>query len=272
MENKENIDKMLDNMDHGRPDKELMGRFLNEFSPFTLPGFKMPRRFTGDEPIAEGENEGLQRSIMRSLDEQLEKDPYICIKFLCTEITNRLLNTLKGEDGSVNAAALFAILGAAGGHEIMRGIVSSLKDFTSDELTRLGVMIVETNSGSQYLMGDLVGNQFFSFYMTVGQDNSLSTEHLLNISRYCAENIGSPAYWESPFSGSLPIDAKTLGETFAAQFSGLLDTYTRYPLERSMAYSFAAAELIRKAGGAFPKEKALEILAEYGWRTSHFIA
>ena len=95
-------------------------------------------------------------------------------------------------------------------------------------------------------------------------------KHSMKQSEICAKNMGSPEYWET--SVNLPLSPRTIAEGFAAQFSGLLDSYTRYPLERVMAYAFAAIELLRQSEKAMKKERALEILAEYGWRTSHFIA
>ena len=266
----EKIDKIIDNMNYGRSDDELKARFYMRFSPFLLKGFEMPERFTDDEPIPEGEDENVFRAVRKNLAEQLKTDPTACAKFVSRRLLDRLAEDLKEDDGTINAVKLFAVLGAVGGYELMRGIVSSVSDFTPEELSRMSILIIGMKNGENYLMGDLVGNQFINFYFSVAQDNSLSIELLKKQSEICAKNIGTPAYWET--SLDLHLSPFIIAESFAGSFNKLLEAYTRYPLERVIAYAFAAVELIRQAEKAMSKERALEIIAEYGWRTSHYIA
>ena len=133
-------------------------------------------------------------------------------------------------------------------------------------------MIAETTDGGKYLMGDFVGNQFRSFCMTAAQDNNFSVENLLPISKYCAGKIGSEDYWKSPYSEIIAVDAKSLAEQFEEKLRIFLDICTLYPVERMMAYAFAANRVITQTSDQFPKETAMSLLAEFGWRTSHFIA
>ena len=265
---KEEMDKMISNMNYGKSDDALKAKFYLRFSPFAIKGFEMPERFTDDEPVPEDET--VFRTVKRNLGEQLKTDPLVCAKFVSRRILDRLAEDLKEDDGTINAVKLFAVLGAVAGYELMRGIVSSVSDFTPDELARMKIMIIGMKNGENYLMGDLVGNQFINFYFSAAQDNTLSIEPLMKQSEICAKNIGTPAYWETSLDlGMTPL---VIAENFGARFNGLLETYTRYPLERVVAYALAAVELIRQSEKAMKKERALEILAEYGWRTSHFIA
>lgn len=47
--------------------------------------------------------------------------------------------------------------------------------------------------------------------------------------------------------------------------------YCRYPHERMMATAPAAQKAVDEALKIMPKDRATSILAEFGWRTSHYI-
>lgn len=263
------IDKLLDALNIGNADERLNIRFMLRYAPFTVKGFSFPERGIEDLPVERKAAENMI-GFVRQLDKDRAGDPYIGAKAASDMIYDKLIDSLKTEKG-VDLRIMLAAIGALGGYELMRGITAAADGFTGEELFKLNIMIAETTDGGRYLMGDFVGNQFRSFCMTAVQDADLPAGKLLPIAKYCAEKIGSADYWKSPYSEVIAVDAKALAEPFIERFSVFLDVCTLYPVERMMAYAFVASRVITQTGDQFPKEAAMSLLAEFGWRTSHFI-
>lgn len=120
-------------------------------------------------------------------------------------------------------------------------------------------------------LGDCVAGEFISFYMTAACDNNISLSFVEPLSAKCAETGGTPEYWITPFGEYVAFSPKEIAEKLGNRFEVTFGTYTRYPVERMMAMACAAQKAVKMAEELMPKDRAMAILAEFGWRTSHYI-
>ena len=236
--------------------KELYTEFMKRYAPDRVAGYSVPPRSYEDIPDI-NPNEPQMRNIALAVDEQRLKNPHIGMQMAGQEIFNSLTNWLNTAGKGVQAEALMAVSGAMGGLEMQRSILNTAREIGKD--------------GEKNLFGDYIGNEFCSFYMTAAQNPENPYEKLQPLSAYCASNAGTEKYWETPFNKVTGISPKGIIEIFDHKFDKMFATFTRFPNERPMAYAFAAITAIEKVGAVCPKEKALSVLAEYGWRTSHYI-
>ena len=244
--------------------------FLKLYSPDRVKGYQIPPRSLDDIPVID-EKQPQLRNIALTVDKQRAENPTIGMQLAAKEIMNNLLQWLKNDRG-VQAESLIAVLGAMAGHELKRAIMDTIQK-TDDEkvLGALNMVIAGTKDGEKYLFGDFVGNEFCSIYMTAAQSRENPSEKLMPISHTCASAGGSEKYWETPYNDEIGITPKGITELFEHKFDAMFQTFTRFPNERPMAYAVAAQEAIKQTEQVLPKEKALSILAEFGWRTSHYI-
>lgn len=260
---------------------DLKTAFLKNYAPYKVSGFIIKPRTEISEPQGEMNGEKILRSY---IERQRVTDPMIGAKLAGREILNNLITTLKSDKG-VHFESLFACLGSMAGRECSEGLIESLKTLIPEPTLRLrlagvlDIMIVETSNGEYFLMGDRVGNVFFEFYMNALTDPNLKPEMLLDIASTTAATIGSDAYWKTKYADMVRSSPKEIAELLKkAPFEESLQVYCRYPHERLMAYVFAAQGAIKQVQSAKvlglnenQKSRAADILAEYGWKTAHYI-
>lgn len=264
-----------DKMNNKSENADIKLIFDLKYAPYHIDHFK-------DEPRDFDELSMLEipeRHVARAVDERRAEHPYAGAGLAAKEIFLNLTNWLNGEKG-VHAETLLAVLGSLGGSECRRGIMTALgsvavkqgrKYLTAGELFALGIMIVDTKSGEKYIMGDKIANEFCSFYMTAAKDNTHPFEVLKPLSEKCASTVGSEEYWSTPFGEYVSDSPKALADRFEGKFEVTFATYCRYPHERMVAMALAAQRAVEEAVKVMPKERAMSILAEFGWRTSHYI-
>lgn len=255
---------------------EIRLLFDLNYAPYRVDHFKdEPRDFNDIPPLDPPQ----RRNMAMAIDEQRAEHPYVGADMAAKEIFLNLTNWLNGEKG-VHAETLLAVLGAIGGRECCRGIMTALDavaaktglDFkTYNAFGVLGIMIVDTKNGEKYIMGDKIANEFCSFYMTASKDNTYPFEVLKPLAEKCASTVGTEEYWITPFGEYVSDDPKALADCFEGKFEVTFATYCRYPHERMMAMALAAQKAVDEAVKFMPKDRALSILAEFGWRTSHYI-
>ena len=136
----------------------------------------------------------------------------------------------------------------------------------------LDIMIVETESGESYVMGDRIGNTFLSFYYTAADDNNISIDNLINLSGKISVQIGTDDYWKTLFAEYVPESPEELLKLFDDKFEQSLRRYCFSPQERLIAFAVAAQKVVKQAEVIMEKERALDIIADYGWRTAHFLS
>lgn len=200
------------------------------------------------------------------------------------EIADALIEKLKTEDG-IPFEMLFAYLGAMAGRECSEGLIQSLKKLIpSPELREsiagiLDIMIVRTTSDELFLMGDKVGDTFFSYYKKVLKEPDLRIDVLLPLAKKTAGVVGSGQYWNTEYDNQVNVNLRELANTACdREFEEPLRQHCNAPSERLMAYEYATHIALNKVVMAEssdihgnPKTIAADILAEYGWRASHYI-
>lgn len=244
-----------------------------KYAPYLVEGFQPAPREYDDIPLLDPEHPEL-RNLALAFDAQRAKDPYAGASVAAKEIFLNLTNWLKNDKG-VHIESLLAVLGSIGGRECRRGIITALEALTAERgsapVGSLSIFIVDTESGEKYILGDKVANEFCSFYMTAAKDNTFPYEVLKPLAEKCAGSVGTEEYWKTPFGELVPESPKALADGLDGKFEETFATYCRYPHERMMAVALAAQRAVDEAVNIIPKERAMSILAEFGWRTSHHI-
>ena len=249
----------------------LYTEFMKLYSPSRVKDYTVPARKPEEIPAFDGQDAEQLRNIAMHVDEQRLRDPNIGMQMAGQDLLENLIRWLS-QDGRVHAESLMAVIGAMGGHELQRAIMQTLGRFEDKQIWEvLGILIAETKTGEKNLFGDFAGNEFSGFYMTAAQSSESPVEKLKPISSACASAAGTEKYWETPFNKQIGISPKGIVDIFDHKFDKMFATFTRFPHERPMAYAFAAMAAIKKVENVLKKEDALTILAEYGWRTSHYI-
>lgn len=251
-----------------------MQRLFNlKYAPYLVEGFQPVPREYDDILLLDPEHPEL-RNMALAVDAHRAENPYAGASIAAREIFLNLTNWLKNDKG-VRIESLLAVLGAIGGRECQRGIITALKALTDERGSApsglLSIFIVDTESGEKYILGDKIANEFCSFYMTAAKDNTYPFEVLKPLSAKCAGAVGTEEYWITPFGEIVPESPKALADCVDGKFEVTFGTYCRYPHERMMAMALAAQRAVDEAVNFMPKERAMAILAEFGWRTSHYI-
>lgn len=247
--------------------------FTRCYAPFRLDGFVIPERNFEDIPLLDPNHPEL-RNMAFAVDQRRKNDPYAGAKIAGEEIFLNITNWLKDEKG-VHAETLLAIIGALGGLECRRGIITAMKSMAGGKGEKaagvLSIYIVTVKSGEKYLFGNRVAEEFASFYMTATDDGNIPLSFIEPLSAKCSEMCGTPEYWKTPFGEYVAFSPKGIAEKLGNRFEVTFGTYTRYPVERMFAMAIAAQKAVKMAQELMPKERAMAILAEFGWRTSHYI-
>ncbi|MGN0538174.1 MAG: hypothetical protein ACI4M3_09390 [Acutalibacteraceae bacterium] len=260
---------------------DLKTSFLQNYAPYKISGFVMKPRTEIAEP--QGEMNG-EKALISYVERQRVTDPMIGAKLAGREILENLMQIIKSDKG-IHFESLFAYLGSMAGRECSEGLIDSLKTIIPEPTLRtrfagaIDMMIAETSNGGRFLMGDRVGNAFFEFYINALANPNLKPEMLLNIAAAAAATAGSDAYWKTKYADMVRYSPKEIAEFLKKiPFEKSLQTYCRYPHERLMAYAFATQRAIKTVQSnkilgvdKNPSDRAADILAEYGWRTAHYI-
>lgn len=252
---------------------------MRHYAPYTLPGFKFVPR--GEDALSriDGEDAQKLRILARTVDEKRGQDPYIGAKLAGREIYANLIEMLKTEKG-VHIESLLAVIGAMGGYECMNGIMTALNAVLAEGVSlaeagfALSVFVCETKSDEMLLLGDRAGKEFCTFYMTAARTSEPPFDKLKPLSVRAADTGGTPEYWKTPFDEVIGKSPRELSEMFRGKFEPTFDIFCVYPQERMMAWALAAQSAVEQAAKVISSdgfETSMSILAEYGWRTSHFI-
>ena len=255
--------------------KKISEEFMRNYAPYMLPDFKYEPRKESEMPKFDDQKLGV---LAYQVELRRREDIHAGSSLAGREIYANLLEMLKTEKG-VHIESLLAVIGAAGGYECMNGIMTALNavlavGYPLAAAGALSIFIAESKNGEKNLFGDRVAMEFASFYMTAAKISEPPMDKLQPLSAAAAQTCGSPEYWETPFKERVGASPRELSEAFRGKFETTFKIFCRYPQERMLAWAIAAQFAVEQANSVITpngKETALSILAEYGWRTSHFI-
>lgn len=254
--------------------------FTRAYAPYELPDFKYEPRSENEMPEFDDRKLGV---LAYQVELRRKEDIYAGATLAGREIYANLLEMLKTEKG-VHIESLLAVIGAVGGFWCMRSIIQGMNEVIQSGFVKDGVIlpvvgealsiyICGTKSGENYLFGDKVAREFCSFYMTAAKSSEPPFDALKPLSVRASSTCGTAEYWETPFDKTVGNSPRELSEMFREKFFEIFEVYCRYPQERMLAFAMAAQLAVEQASSVISpngKETALSILAEYGWRTSHF--
>lgn len=258
--------------------EQVIKMFQTAYMPYSVEGYTVPQR--KPEEIKVDSKDRASLAMMNYIDSQRANDNFIGAKVAGKEIYTNLINWLKDGKG-VHAETLIAVLGSIGGRECVSGIMSTLESLISDDAENksqiinviagiLDILIAETKSGERYIMGGRIANTFCSFYDTACSEQGKAVEKLKPLASEIAGKVGSPDYWKTHFDNLVGKSPKEIADIFEGKFEFTFNVYCRFPYERMLAFAIAAQNAMKQIESVMPEEKALSILAEYGWRTSHY--
>lgn len=255
---------------------DIEKEFMTHYAPYTLPDFKTSVRSMDELPeINEPDGDKL-RILAHQVDVKRAEDAFIGAKLAGKELFTNLVEMLKNDKG-VQIEGLLAVIGAAGGYECMSGIIDALNVVLAGGVSlseaggALSIYIAETKSGEKFLFGDRVGNQFCTFCMNAAKITAPPIEALKPLSALAAQTAGTPEYWETPFNKTVGGTPKELSEAARGKFETTFKIFCRCPQERMLSWSVAAQTAVDKAREIIGLDKAMDIISEFGWRTSHYI-
>lgn len=219
-------------------------------------------------------------SFLKEMIQKRNIDPFIGSKIAGEEIYINLIEILKNENG-VHAETLLAILGTLGGNECVSGVMSTFDSIISDTVNDkneekaiaelLDIIIVETKSEETFIVGNRIGNTFLSFYYTVADDSTIDVNTLTDLSLTVTLQMGTADYWKTSFNEYIPESPKELFEAFEGKFEQSLKRYCFSQQERMLAFAIAAQKAVQQSEQIMTKQKALAIVADFGWRMSHYL-
>lgn len=256
----------------------IIKMFQKAYMPYSLKEYAVPQR--KPEEIKVDSKDRASFAMMNYIDSQRANDNFIGAKLAGKEIFVNITNWLKNEKG-VHAETLIAVLGSIGGRECLNGIINTVQSLISPDAQNksqilnavagiLDILIAETKNGEFYIMGDRIANTFCSFYDTACSEQGKAVKTLQPLASEVAGKIGYPDYWKTPFDNLVGKSPKEIADIFNGKFEPTFDVYCRFPYERMLAFAIAAQNAVHQIKSVMPEEKALSILSEYGWRTSHY--
>lgn len=261
---------------------QFIRKFTEQYAPYTLDDYTIKARSYDDIPQID-ENHPQLRSMAYQVDLKRSEDPMVGAKIASQEIYVNITNMLKDNKG-VHVETLLAVLASLGGRICVQGLMNTIDKMVASDsperkklinavATILQIFIVETQNGDIYIMGDRIGNEFMTFY-----NNAIAevgdVQKLIPIAKKTSELAGNEDYWKTTFDDLVRISPKELADKFNGVFEVTFRTYCRFPQERMIAVAFAAQRAVHEAvkNNILEKDKAVSIIAEYGWRTAHYLA
>lgn len=256
-------------------EEQINELFMRAYAPYSLPDFKSPIRSIDEFELDDEPDGDKLRILAHTVDAKRAEDPLVGAKLAGKEIYANLIEMLKSEKG-VHIESLLAVIGAVGGYECMNGIMTALNatlaaGYPLAAAGALSIFIAEYKTGEKLLFGDRVGNQFAAFCMNAAKIPESPYEILKPLSEKAAKTGGTPEYWETPFNQTVGLNPKELSEAFRGKFETTFKIFCRYPQERMLAWSVAAQTAVDKAREIVGLDTAMNIISEFGWRTSHYI-
>lgn len=249
-------------------ENNILRQFYLNYSPNRLKGFVCEPRKPEDFPNLNP----AERILAVKLDEQRISNPNIPISLAGNDIVQTAIKAISGNNVPVKLMA--AALAAVGGRELMRGIIGAVNAIDGDVMRSAGalsVLIADTKSGERFLFGDMPGNEFCSFYMTAAASSESPVARLNPIAVKTVQTVGSAEYWETPFKDTVGKSPQELADSLDGAFDRIFAVYCRYPQERMLSFASALQQALKPVGDEVLKAELLAIVAEYGWRTSHYI-
>lgn len=258
--------------------ERIFREFVNFYSPYKLPDFKFTPRNETELPPVEKSRADQLKIIARDIDNQRGRHPYSGAGAAGREMYAQLIDTLRTEKG-VHAETLLAVIGTLGGYNCMKGIMTAFNSVIAqgnslaETGNALSIYVAETKTGEKYLFGDLVGNEFCLFCANALKEKEPPLDILNPLSALAAQQVGSADYWKTPYDGIIGKSLKELLETFKDKFDWIFKLFCVYPQEPMLAMSVCANLALEQIEAVLEggRTTAVRILAEYGWRTSHFI-
>lgn len=252
--------------------------FTRAYAPYELADFKYEPREESEMPEFEDRKLGV---LAYQVELRRREDIHAGATLAGREIYANLIEMLKTEKG-VHIESLLAVIGSVGGFWCMRAVMQGLNAVLESGIVKgdtalavageaLSIYLVNTKSGERYMFGDKVAREFCSFYMTAAKSSEPPFDALKPLSARASSTCGSPEYWITPFDDKVGKSPRELSEMFRDKFFDIFELYCRYPQERMLAFAMTAQLAVEQAEKIIEKETALSILAEYGWRTSHFV-
>ncbi|MDE6733650.1 MAG: hypothetical protein K2J77_12360 [Oscillospiraceae bacterium] len=252
--------------------------FTQAYAPYELPGFKYEPRSESEMPQFEDKRLGI---LAYQVELRRREDIHAGATLAGREIYANLIEMLKTEKG-VHIESLLAVIGSVGGFWSMRAIMQGLNAVLESGVVKgdtalavageaLSIYLCTTNSGEGYMFGDKIAREFCSFYMTAAKSSEAPFDVLQPLSARASSTCGSPEYWATPFDDKVGKSPREISEIFRERFYNIFELYCRYPQDRMLAFAIAAQLAVEQAAKIIEKETALSLLAEYGWRTSHFV-
>ena len=256
-------------------EQQISEIFTRAYAPYSLPDFKPSVRSMDELPEIDEPDGDKLRILAHEVDVKRADDPLVGAKLAGREIYANLIEMLKNDKG-VHIESLLAVIGAVGGYECMNGIMTALNavlanGYPLSAAGALSIFVVENKNGEKNLFGDRVGNQFATFCMNAAKIPESPYEILKPLSEKAASTGGTPEYWETPFNKIVGGSPKELSEAFRGKFETTFKIFCRYPQERMLAWSVAAQTAVDKAREIVGLDTAMNIISEFGWRTSHYI-
>ncbi len=252
--------------------------FTQNYAPYELPGFKYEPRAESEMPQFEDKRLGI---LAYQVELRRREDIHAGATLAGREIYANLIEMLKTEKG-VHIESLLAIIGSVGGFWSMRAVMQGLNAVLESGVVKgdtalaaageaLSIYLCSTNSGENYMFGDKIAREFCSFYMTAAKSSEPPFDALKPLSARASSTCGSSEYWVTPFDDKVGKSPREISEIFRERFFDIFELYCRYPQDRMLAFAMAAQLAVEQAEKIIEKETALSILAEYGWRTAHFV-
>lgn len=259
---------------------EFVRKYMEQYAPYTLKDVVIKERPFEALPDIDHYHNGL-RAMAHHVDTKRAEDPMFGARIAAQEILNNITNWLKDDKG-VHSETLLAVLASVGGRICVQGVVNTFTNMISDNVqdrkkmtyaiaTILQVFIAETPGGEAYIMGDRIGNEFLLFYRNaIGE--AADPQQLMPVAKQTAQLCGNEQFWKTPYDELVKNSPKNIADLFADKFEVTFMTYCRFPQERMLAVAFAAQNAVKQivSQNILSKEKAASIIAEYGWRTSHY--
>lgn len=261
------------------PAEQINEIFTQNYAPYELAGFKYEPRSESEMPQFEDRKLGV---LAYQVELRRREDIHAGATLAGREIYANLIEMLKTEKG-VHIESLLAVIGSVGGFWTMRAIIQGLHEVlesgvvTNDDTglavagEALSIYLCTTNDGESFMFGDKIAREFCSFYMTAAQSSEPPFDVLKPLSVHASSTAGSPEYWATPFDDKVGKSPPELSKMFRERFFDIFEIYCRYPQDRMFAFAIAAQLAVEQAAKIIEKETALSILAEYGWRTAHFV-
>lgn len=249
--------------------------FTRAYAPYKLPDFTYSPRSEDEMPQFDDRKLGV---LAYQVELRRKEDIHAGSTLAGREIYANLLEMMKTEKG-VHIESLLAVIGAVGGYECMKGIMTALNavrigGYPLAAAGALSIYVAENNTGEKNLFGDRVGIEFASFYMTAAKIPNPPWDKLKPLSVRTAQTCGTPEYWETPFKDQIGASPKELSDAFRGKFETTFKVFCRYPQERMLAWAIAAQLAVEQASKVISPDgfkTAMSIISEYGWRTSHYI-